>query len=106
MRLKNAADVLSENPASYQLRYFQTLQSISAEKSATIVFPIPIDILPKSIHISKKWNKINAILGYIFLIYKYMNAILDYTFLIYKQLKNINHDIFLERNEDIINNDY
>ena len=35
-----------------------------------------------------------------------MNAILDYTFLIYKQLKNINHDIFLERNEDIINNDY
>lgn len=28
-----------------QLRYLQTLSSISAEKNSTIVFPLPIDII-------------------------------------------------------------
>lgn len=43
--LKEAADVLSESPTSLQLRYMQTLHSISAEKNSTIVFPLPIDLL-------------------------------------------------------------
>ena len=30
-----------------QLRYLQTLNSISAEKNSTIVFPVPIDIISK-----------------------------------------------------------
>jgi len=44
-KLKEAADVMSENPNSLQLRYLQTLTSISAEKNSTIIFPLPIDML-------------------------------------------------------------
>jgi hypothetical protein len=29
----------------FQLRYLQTLNSISAENNSTIIFPVPIDIL-------------------------------------------------------------
>ncbi|KAF5273267.1 hypothetical protein FQR65_LT04689 [Abscondita terminalis] len=43
--LKEASDVMSENPAALQLRYLQTLNTISAEKNSTIVFPLPMDIL-------------------------------------------------------------
>merc|ERR1719334_1651873 len=43
--LKEAADVINESPAALQLRYLQTLNSISAEKNSTIIFPLPIDIL-------------------------------------------------------------
>lgn len=43
-KLSQAADVLSRNPASIQLRYLQTLNEISAEKNSTIIFPLPIDI--------------------------------------------------------------
>jgi len=43
--LKEAADVISESPAALQLRYLQTLTSISAEKNSTIIFPVPIDLL-------------------------------------------------------------
>ena len=44
-KLKEAADVMSENSNSLQLRYLQTLTSISAEKNSTIIFPLPIDML-------------------------------------------------------------
>lgn len=43
--LKEAADIMSESPASMQLRYLQTLNSIASEKNSTIVFPLPMDIL-------------------------------------------------------------
>jgi len=43
--LKEAADVMNESPAALQLRYLQTLNTISAEKNSTIIFPLPIDIL-------------------------------------------------------------
>lgn len=43
--LKEAADVIAESPAALQLRYLQTLNSISAEKNSTIIFPLPINIL-------------------------------------------------------------
>ncbi|XP_045198524.2 stomatin-like isoform X2 [Mercenaria mercenaria] len=42
--LKEAADVLSETPASLQLRYLQTLQSVSEEQNHTIVFPMPANL--------------------------------------------------------------
>jgi len=42
--LKEAADVINESPAALQLRYLQTLNTISAEKNSTIVFPIPIEM--------------------------------------------------------------
>ena len=59
--LRQAAEVISDNPAALQveeedildnfslfiiqLRYLQTLNSISAENNSTIVFPVPIDIV-------------------------------------------------------------
>jgi len=43
--LKHAAEVLKDNPAALQLRYLQTLNSISAENNSTIIFPVPVDIL-------------------------------------------------------------
>merc|ERR1712013_636023 len=43
--LKHAAEVVVDNPAALQLRYLQTLNSISAENNSTIVFPVPVDIL-------------------------------------------------------------
>ena len=43
--LKEAADVMSESPAAIQLRYLQTLNTISAEKNSTIIFPLPIDLM-------------------------------------------------------------
>ena len=38
-----AAEVLSDEPGALQLRYLQTLQTISAEKQSTIYFPLPVD---------------------------------------------------------------
>lgn len=43
--LKEASDVMAESPGALQLRYLQTLNSISAEKNSTIIFPLPLDIL-------------------------------------------------------------
>jgi len=43
--LKEAADVMIQSPAALQLRYLQTLNTISAEKNSTIIFPLPIDML-------------------------------------------------------------
>ncbi len=40
MALKLAADVISQSPAALQLRYLQTLTTISAEKNSTIIFPV------------------------------------------------------------------
>jgi regulator of protease activity HflC (stomatin/prohibitin superfamily) len=44
-KLSDAADIISRNPTTLQLRYLQTLTEVSAEKNSTIVFPIPIDII-------------------------------------------------------------
>jgi len=43
--LKEAAQIISESPAAIQLRYLQTLNTISSEKNSTIIFPLPIDFL-------------------------------------------------------------
>jgi regulator of protease activity HflC (stomatin/prohibitin superfamily) len=44
-KLGEAAEVLSKNPAAMQLRYLQTLVEISTEKTSTIIFPAPIDVI-------------------------------------------------------------
>ncbi|KRX17174.1 Mechanosensory protein 2 [Trichinella nelsoni] len=43
--LKEAADIISQSPAALQLRYLQTLTTISAERNSTVIFPFPVDIL-------------------------------------------------------------
>jgi regulator of protease activity HflC (stomatin/prohibitin superfamily) len=44
-RLSDAADVISRNPVTIQLRYLQTLIEVSNNQSSTIVFPLPMDLL-------------------------------------------------------------
>ncbi|MBC7343970.1 MAG: slipin family protein [Clostridia bacterium] len=44
-KLRQAAEIISSQPASLQLRYLQTLTEIAADKSSIILFPLPIDIL-------------------------------------------------------------
>jgi regulator of protease activity HflC (stomatin/prohibitin superfamily) len=44
-RLRDAADVISGNPASLQLRYLQTLTEIGATQNSTVVFPLPLDVV-------------------------------------------------------------
>ena len=44
-KLLEAAHILAQQPQAMQLRYLQTLTQIAGDKSSTIVFPLPIDIL-------------------------------------------------------------
>jgi regulator of protease activity HflC (stomatin/prohibitin superfamily) len=43
-RLKDAAEVMAENPMSLQLRFLQTMLEISSERSSTIILPLPIEL--------------------------------------------------------------
>ena len=45
--LRDAADILDESPASLQLRYLQTLNTIAGQNNHTYVFPLPMDLLFK-----------------------------------------------------------
>jgi regulator of protease activity HflC (stomatin/prohibitin superfamily) len=44
-KLSDAADIISRNPTTLQLRFLQTLKELSSEKTSTIIFPMPIDLL-------------------------------------------------------------
>jgi regulator of protease activity HflC (stomatin/prohibitin superfamily) len=44
-KLADAADVISRNPVTIQLRYLQTLLEIGGEQNSTVVFPLPIDLV-------------------------------------------------------------
>jgi regulator of protease activity HflC (stomatin/prohibitin superfamily) len=44
-RLNDAADVISRNPVTIQLRSLQTLIEVSQNSGSTIVFPLPLEIL-------------------------------------------------------------
>jgi regulator of protease activity HflC (stomatin/prohibitin superfamily) len=52
-RLNDAADVISRNPVTIQLRYLQTLLEVSNKQSSTIVFPLPMDILQPLITVAQ-----------------------------------------------------
>jgi hypothetical protein len=44
-KLSQAADIISRNPATLQLRYLQTLLEMGVNQNTTIVFPIPLDLV-------------------------------------------------------------
>lgn len=44
-KLQEAAGVLSQQPASIQLRYLQTLMDIAGDKTSTVVFPLPMEFM-------------------------------------------------------------
>ncbi|WP_035866197.1 slipin family protein [Cupriavidus sp. SK-3] len=45
VKLLEAAQMLAKAPQAMQLRYMQTLTQIAGDKSSTVVFPLPIDLL-------------------------------------------------------------
>jgi regulator of protease activity HflC (stomatin/prohibitin superfamily) len=53
-KLVQAAALIRQEPAALQLRYLQTLSSIAGEKSSTIVFPLPMDIIQPFIELLKR----------------------------------------------------
>jgi regulator of protease activity HflC (stomatin/prohibitin superfamily) len=46
-RLAEAGEILASRPEAMQLRYLTALQSVAGERSSTIIFPIPMNILER-----------------------------------------------------------
>ena len=44
-KLRDAAEILAQQPQALQLRYLETLTVIAADKNSTIVFPLPMDVI-------------------------------------------------------------
>ncbi len=53
-KLGEAADVISRNPVTIQLRYLQTLLEIGGEQNSTVVFPLPIDLIGPLMEMAKQ----------------------------------------------------
>jgi regulator of protease activity HflC (stomatin/prohibitin superfamily) len=44
-KLLDAASILAQQPQALQLRYLQTVASITTDKTSTIVFPLPLEFM-------------------------------------------------------------
>jgi regulator of protease activity HflC (stomatin/prohibitin superfamily) len=44
-KLSEAAEIMSRNPQSLQLRFLQTVQEVAAERNSTLVMPVPVELL-------------------------------------------------------------
>jgi len=53
-KLYEAAEVISQNPVTIQLRFLQTLTEVAVEKNSTLVFPVPIDLVEPLTNLLKK----------------------------------------------------
>jgi regulator of protease activity HflC (stomatin/prohibitin superfamily) len=53
-KLLQAAQVLSKQAEAMQLRYLQTLSNIAGDKTSTIVFPVPMDLITPMLEALKK----------------------------------------------------
>jgi regulator of protease activity HflC (stomatin/prohibitin superfamily) len=53
-KLKDAADIISTNPATLQLRYLQTLLEIGSNQNTTVVFPLPIEFMDAFMEMRKQ----------------------------------------------------
>lgn len=56
-KLLQAANVMSKNPQTIQLRYMQTLSDISSENATTIVFPLPMEVLKAFSHLKPQQHE-------------------------------------------------
>jgi regulator of protease activity HflC (stomatin/prohibitin superfamily) len=45
-KLAEAADIINAHPSALQLRYLQTLGDLGVNQNTTVVFPLPMDVLP------------------------------------------------------------
>src|SRR5882672_5856722 len=55
-KLLEAAQMLAKQAEAMQLRYLQTLSNIAGDKTSTIVFPVPMDILTPLLEAVRKRN--------------------------------------------------
>jgi regulator of protease activity HflC (stomatin/prohibitin superfamily) len=55
--LAEAASMLASQEQALQLRYLQTLKEISSEKTNTIIFPLPLDLIKPLMGLSNKFKK-------------------------------------------------
>jgi regulator of protease activity HflC (stomatin/prohibitin superfamily) len=46
-KLAEAGRILSQAPEAMQLRYFNAMQNVAGERSRTIIFPVPINLLDR-----------------------------------------------------------
>ena len=53
-KLLEAASILAQKPEAMQLRYLQTLTQIAGDKSSTIIFPVPMDVLSPLLEAARK----------------------------------------------------
>jgi regulator of protease activity HflC (stomatin/prohibitin superfamily) len=56
-KLKDAADIISQNPATLQLRYLQTLLEIGGTQNTTVVFPLPIELMDAFTELRQKASR-------------------------------------------------
>ncbi|KAL3069048.1 hypothetical protein niasHT_019688 [Heterodera trifolii] len=56
--LSEAAHTVAQSPVAIQLRFLQTLTSISAEKNRTIIFPLPMELIKHYIRRNTKKNEV------------------------------------------------
>jgi len=56
-KLAEAANVMSQNPMTLQLRYLQTLVEVAAEKNSTTLFPLPLDLIKPFMELGDKFKK-------------------------------------------------
>lgn len=55
--LSEAAATLAAEPAALQLRYLQTLTQVAGDKSSTLVFPVPVDLLSSLVPGARDQNR-------------------------------------------------
>lgn len=53
-KLADASNVLASSPTALQLAYLQTLTEIAGDKSSTIVFPLPMDLVKPLLQLNEK----------------------------------------------------
>ncbi|WFB47194.1 slipin family protein [Vibrio coralliilyticus] len=56
-KLREAAEILNQAPNALQLRYMQTLTEISTDKTSTIIFPMPINLVETMAEFAKSQQK-------------------------------------------------
>lgn len=58
-KLREAAEILNQAPNALQLRYMQTLTEISTDRTSTIIFPMPINLVETMAEFAKSQQKSN-----------------------------------------------
>lgn len=53
-KLADASHILGSSPSALQLAYLQTMTEIAGDKSSTIVFPLPIDLIRPFMELAEK----------------------------------------------------